>query len=126
MMNCRKIQKLLMTDYIDGELKEKMRIKILNHLAACEECRQFEKTLQKETVSLFKAAEKKTPPTTRRRSTAVKKKIYKPREAATVIKETEPSPPKPTKRQKKSSKRQTNASNRPSDRYARKRPIKRR
>jgi predicted anti-sigma-YlaC factor YlaD len=51
-----------MTDYIDGELKEKMRIRILNHLTACEECRQFEGTLQKETGSLFKAAEKKTPP----------------------------------------------------------------
>ena len=61
-MNCRRIQKLLMTDYIDGELNEKMRISILNHLATCDKCKQFEKTLQKETVSPFKAAEKKTPP----------------------------------------------------------------
>lgn len=62
MMNCRRIQKLLMTDYIDGELNEKMRINILNHLATCDRCKQFEEALQKETVSPFKAAEKKTPP----------------------------------------------------------------
>ena len=51
-----------MTDYVDGELSEKMRIKILNHLTACNRCKQLEKTLQEEAVRPFKAAEKQHPP----------------------------------------------------------------
>jgi len=51
-----------MTDYVDGELGEEMRGKVLNHLKACEKCRQFEKVLKLEAVEPFKALKKETPP----------------------------------------------------------------
>lgn len=60
-MDCRKIQKLLMTDYIDGEINEKVRLGILGHLAVCGECRRVEEDLKK-VIAPFKAAGKESPP----------------------------------------------------------------
>ncbi|MFC1576205.1 zf-HC2 domain-containing protein [Candidatus Omnitrophota bacterium] len=61
-MNCEKIQDLLITDYIDGEANEKTRRMITDHLAACDKCRVFEKTVQEKVVKPFKGAQKETPP----------------------------------------------------------------
>ncbi len=61
-MNCKKIQELLMADYIDGEANEKMRQVIFNHLSACSECRQIKETLKQDVIDPLKAAEKQHPP----------------------------------------------------------------
>ncbi|OGW75677.1 MAG: hypothetical protein A2Z72_03110 [Omnitrophica bacterium RBG_13_46_9] len=61
-MDCRRIQDLLMTDYIDGEASEKTQIKVLEHLRTCDACRLFEKTLREKAVSPFKTAKKRCPP----------------------------------------------------------------
>lgn len=61
-MNCRKIQELLMTDYIDGEEDAKMRSSILQHLYACDKCRKLEESLKQKAVDPFLEAEKRYPP----------------------------------------------------------------
>lgn len=61
-MNCKKIQELLITDYIDGEMNAKMRKDILNHLATCNKCKQFEENLKQKAITPFKAADRQHPP----------------------------------------------------------------
>ena len=46
MMQCKKIQELLKTDYLDGEVNPKQEQSILEHLAQCPECSRLEKKLQ--------------------------------------------------------------------------------
>jgi predicted anti-sigma-YlaC factor YlaD len=40
-MNCEKIQELILTDYLDGEMDEKQKEVILQHLANCADCQKF-------------------------------------------------------------------------------------
>lgn len=61
MMNCKKIQELLMTDYIDGELNEKMQASILEHLATCDRCKRFEENLKEKVINPLKTVEKQYP-----------------------------------------------------------------
>ena len=61
-MNCKKIQELLMTDYIDGELNEKMQASILEHLATCDRCKRFEENLKEKVINPLKSVEKQYPP----------------------------------------------------------------
>ncbi|MBI4753334.1 zf-HC2 domain-containing protein [Candidatus Desantisbacteria bacterium] len=44
-MNCKKIQKLLITDYLDGELDSGVISRIEQHMADCIHCRQFEQRI---------------------------------------------------------------------------------
>lgn len=53
-MNCNKTQKLLLTDYIDGEINERLLKKVENHLLGCNRCRQFLQTLQKRAIEPFR------------------------------------------------------------------------
>ena len=57
-MNCKKIRELIMTDYIDGELREKLERKTREHLARCSDCRVFESELKKSAIEPFKDAKK--------------------------------------------------------------------
>ena len=45
-MDCKKIQELLKTDYLDGEAKEKELSCIKEHLAVCPQCRKLEEELK--------------------------------------------------------------------------------
>ncbi len=54
-MSCKKIQELLMTDYLDGELDQMLCNRIRQHIDSCTHCQQFEQEVQK-----IKAPFKKT------------------------------------------------------------------
>ena len=57
-MNCKKVKELLMTDYVDGELRPDIRSKIKEHLAGCSDCRTLEEALQRKAVEPFRNAQK--------------------------------------------------------------------
>ena len=57
-MNCKKVKELLMTDYVDGELRTDIRSKIKEHLAGCSDCRTLEEALQRKAVEPFRNAQK--------------------------------------------------------------------
>jgi len=40
-MRCKKIKELILSDYIDGELSERLKKKVEAHMAACPECRHL-------------------------------------------------------------------------------------
>ena len=61
-MNCKKIQNLLMADYIDGEANEKTCEKIREHLATCGKCKELEGALKKNVIDPLRAAEEERPP----------------------------------------------------------------
>jgi hypothetical protein len=60
-MNCEKIQDLILTDYLDGEMDEKQKKVILQHLANCVDCQDFALTVQKTVIELFNNVEKVNP-----------------------------------------------------------------
>lgn len=60
-MNCEKIQDLILTDYLDGEMDEKQKRVILQHLANCVDCQDFALTVQKTVIELFNNVEKVNP-----------------------------------------------------------------
>lgn len=45
-MNCKKIQRLLLTDYLDGESDRVSLDRIRQHMANCVHCKQFEQEIQ--------------------------------------------------------------------------------
>jgi len=57
-MNCKKVKELLMTDYVDGELRSDIQQKIKQHLASCSDCRRLEESLQKKAIEPFRNAQK--------------------------------------------------------------------
>lgn len=61
-MNCEKIQELLLTDYIDGQLDPKWKSEVDNHVAGCVACREFAATARKTAVEPFLRAETFRPP----------------------------------------------------------------
>ena len=60
-MGCRKIQELLKTDYLDGEVSQKQEQDIKEHLACCRKCRQLEEELQSQRALFQKAKQHKVP-----------------------------------------------------------------
>ena len=61
-MNCNKVQELLMTDYLDGELKPENEDGVKKHLETCSQCKAFEQTLRQNVVEPFKNLEEIQPP----------------------------------------------------------------
>lgn len=62
-MNCKKIQELLLTDYLDKEADVKIRVAIQRHLGECSACKDFEERLRLSAVSPFKnSVTPKVPP----------------------------------------------------------------
>ncbi|MGA1876296.1 MAG: anti-sigma factor family protein [bacterium] len=57
-MKCRKIQTLLLTDYLDHEIREALQHKVEDHVNHCLTCRQFERALKKTAAEPFHHAEK--------------------------------------------------------------------
>ena len=60
-MRCRKIQELLKTDYLDGEVSQKEEQDIREHLARCPKCRQLEEELQSQRALFQKAKQQRVP-----------------------------------------------------------------
>jgi len=61
-MNCREIQDIILTDYIDGRLDQKRKCFIDEHLEHCHQCKEFFFTVQERLVMPFSQAEKQKVP----------------------------------------------------------------
>jgi len=61
-MNCEKIKDLILTDYSDGRLNEKLQKHIAEHLNSCGQCREFAQALQKTSIEPFRKAQKISAP----------------------------------------------------------------
>ena len=61
-MRCKKVQKLILSDYIDGELNERLKKKVDKHLSACTECRKLYETVRMTTTNTLKQAGNVQPP----------------------------------------------------------------
>jgi len=56
-MRCERIQELILTDYMDKELGEKLTREIDGHIRSCAACREFKRVAEKKTVQPFKAVQ---------------------------------------------------------------------
>jgi len=61
-MNCKKVQELILTDYIDNEASEKVRDLIKAHIASCEACRVFEQAVRQRAGGVFRDTGPVEPP----------------------------------------------------------------
>ncbi len=53
-MNCKKIQELIITDYIDQQLPTNKQEEIKTHIKNCPECLEFESTVRTKAMKVFK------------------------------------------------------------------------
>jgi len=60
-MNCKKTQEIIITDYIDGQMGDKQKSLIDQHLAHCHACKGYLSSIKKEVVSPFVNASKDVP-----------------------------------------------------------------
>jgi len=61
-MKCEKIQGLLKTDFLDGELDKKLKSYIQNHIDSCDSCKTLWANLYQKTVAPFKNLKEIKPP----------------------------------------------------------------
>ena len=61
-MNCKRMQGLILTDYIDNQMDEKEKLSIEEHLSDCRSCRDFALNARKACVGSFANVEKVNPP----------------------------------------------------------------
>ena len=61
-MDCKKIQEIIMTDYIDRETSKTLREEIEAHLKTCEGCRKFEQVLRERVSNPLRKLEQVKPP----------------------------------------------------------------
>ena len=61
-MNCRKIQGIILTDYMDGQLDDKHKRLIEEHLAHCHHCKEFAGIARERVVKPFINMEKQEVP----------------------------------------------------------------
>ena len=52
-MNCRKIQEILLTDHADGQLDDKHKCFVEEHLAQCHHCKEFAAIAQEVVIKPF-------------------------------------------------------------------------
>ncbi|HPS20494.1 MAG TPA: zf-HC2 domain-containing protein [Candidatus Omnitrophota bacterium] len=57
-MNCDRIKEIILTDYIDGEMKEEQKKFIDRHLSGCADCRNFYETVKTDAKDVFQGAER--------------------------------------------------------------------
>ena len=60
-MKCKKIQEIILTDYLDGQLNEKQKSSLGLHLAECKGCKEFSTYAMKNIAGLFTNAERLIP-----------------------------------------------------------------
>ncbi len=63
-MKCEKIQELILTDYLDGQAKEELKVNIEKHLTSCADCKEYERMARATTVTPFNNTERLRPPAT--------------------------------------------------------------
>ncbi|MBM3248701.1 MAG: zf-HC2 domain-containing protein [Candidatus Omnitrophica bacterium] len=61
-MNCEKIKELILTDFSDNRLDEKLKSQVNAHLSSCAGCREFAQSVNKIAIEPFKSAQKENPP----------------------------------------------------------------
>lgn len=61
-MKCDKIQELILTDYLDGQINEEQKTDIEKHLASCADCKEYGVVARETTITPFNNAEKLSPP----------------------------------------------------------------
>ena len=61
-MNCKKAQDLILTDYLDGEMGEKEKARIEEHLASCQKCRELSIAARRVGNELFIGADRANVP----------------------------------------------------------------
>ena len=61
-MRCERMQELLLTDYIDGELDEKLRRDVDEHVHLCASCRELKRAILERSDQTRKAAVVEEPP----------------------------------------------------------------
>lgn len=61
-MNCKQIQELILTDYVDGQLTKELASQIETHIASCGNCKQFLQNVASITVEPLKNIETLQPP----------------------------------------------------------------
>jgi len=61
-MNCEKIQELILTDYLDGQMPERQKQCVEQHISGCFRCREFLKRARETAVEPFTHAGKDIPP----------------------------------------------------------------
>jgi len=60
-MNCKSIQELLLTNYIDGEMIDSERKIVDDHLKSCQKCKEFALLAKKVGVDSFSGLERALP-----------------------------------------------------------------
>ena len=60
-MNCKRIQEFIITDYIDGQMEDKQKGFIDQHLAHCPACTGYLSSIKKVTITPFVNAIKEVP-----------------------------------------------------------------
>lgn len=61
-MNCKEVQDLILTDYIDGELDMEAFREVNRHIETCKACRVMTEAVIQTVVTPFKDLERVTPP----------------------------------------------------------------
>jgi len=61
-MKCDKVKELLLTDYVDDEVSQEIRIKIEEHINGCDGCRDLYEAIKERTGMLSKALSPQEPP----------------------------------------------------------------
>ena len=60
-MNCKEVQELILTDYLDDELKSEKEKEIEEHISGCQQCHEFKTTVKKALAEPFKRLERAFP-----------------------------------------------------------------
>ncbi len=63
-MKCDKVQELILTDYLDGQINEELKVDIEKHLTSCTDCKEYERVARATTVTPFNNTERLSPPAT--------------------------------------------------------------
>ncbi len=61
-MNCKKIQELILTDYLDGQMNDNQKMRIKIHFIRCNQCNEFFEAARKVVAEPFVNAERLDPP----------------------------------------------------------------
>jgi len=61
-MNCKKVQELILTDYLDNQMEAGEKLFLESHLARCADCREALAAARKVTDELFAGAQQLNPP----------------------------------------------------------------
>jgi anti-sigma factor RsiW len=61
-VTCKSVQDLILTDYLDGQLGEKQKLKLEEHLGQCRHCQEFVAAARKITIDPFANTKKIDPP----------------------------------------------------------------